>query len=191
MEMIESMDPAVRRKYLETLTGLLPRHSRILELGCGSGLPMTRYLVDSNFHLTGLDISEEQLALAVKNVPEADFIHADMTRLCFRKEIFDGVAAFYSVTHVPRAEHAELLSGISRILKQNGLLVITMGSGELSDTVESDWLGKLMFFSHFDGDTNENLVRKAGFEVISAVNEEEIEPDAPVCFRWIVARKTG
>src|SRR2546423_3353777 len=35
-----------RRRWLDDLLGLLPPHSRLLDLGCGSGIPATRAIVD-------------------------------------------------------------------------------------------------------------------------------------------------
>ncbi len=188
LELIKSMGPAVRNKYMKILMDNLPVRAHVLELGCGAGLPTTKHLA-SRFKVTGVDISEEQLRLVVSNVPDATFILADMTKLSYPNSSFDAVAAFYSITHVPRDEHLGLLTDIYRILKPDGLLVATMGTGDLPDTIESDWLGAPMFFSHFDGDTNVNLVKDSGFRIISAIDEKEMEYESPVCFRWIVARK--
>lgn len=188
LKLIDSMGLAVRDKYLKTLTDSLPAGARILELGCGVGIPMTKDLA-GKFSVMGVDISKEQLLLAIKNVPEASFELADMTRLCFKDNAFDAVAAFYSITHVPRNEHFQLLADIYRILRSGGMLVATMGAGDLPDSVEQDWLGTPMFFSHFDGSRNEALVKKAGFNIISTADENELEHGRPVCFHWIVARK--
>lgn len=188
LKLIGSMGYAVRDKYLKVLTESLPVGARVLELGCGAGVPMTRYLTDK-FSVVGVDISREQLLLATNNVPEAGFVLADMSRLGFKDNAFDAVTAFYSITHVPRNEHFQLLTDIYHILKSGGMLVATMGAGDLPDSVERDWLGRPMFFSHFDGNRNEALIEEAGFNIISATDENELENGRPVCFRWIVARK--
>ena len=188
LKLVESMGTTVREKYLRVLIERLPAGAQILELGCGAGVPMTQRLA-SHFKVIGVDISKEQLVLATRNVPEASFILADMTRLNFTNVAFDAVVAFYSITHVPRNEHFHLLTNIYRMLSPNGLLVATMGAGDSPDTVEPDWLGAPMFFSHFDGNTNVVLISEVGFEIASAIDEREWEYDRPVCFRWIVARK--
>ena len=190
LELVGFMGLKVREKYLKVLFDSLPAGSRILELGCGAGVPMLQRLAD-DFNVVGLDISREQLVLAARNVPKAEFVLADMTRLCFTGATFDAAAAFYSITHVPRDEHLSLLKDIYRILKPSGLLMVTMGAGNLPDTVENDWLGIPMFFSHFNSDKNESLIIEAGFDIISATDEKEWEYDRPVCFHWIVACKPG
>ena len=189
LELVKSMESTVRSKYLTMLNDLLSPGSTILELGCGAGVPMTRRLVDEGFEVTGVDISREQLALAEKNVPESMLIPGDMTELEFNDSSFDAVTAFYSITHIPRNEHSNLLYLIFRILKPGGILIANLGKGDLPDTIEKNWLGKPMFFSHYDADTSEEIIRKTGFEIIRAHDEPEMEYDHPVCFRWFVARK--
>jgi SAM-dependent methyltransferase len=135
-----------------------------------------------------LDISPNQVALARQNAPLASLLRGDMVRLPFREDAFDAVAAFYSMTHVPRVEHASLLAGIARVLRPGGCAVLTMGSADNPDGIDEDWLGAPMFFSHFDGDRNVALVREAGFEIVSAEDERELEYGIPVSFRWVVAR---
>jgi SAM-dependent methyltransferase len=173
------------------LIHLLPNDAIVLELGCGAGVPMTRRLVDEGFKVTGVDISQEQLALAEENVPEASLILGDMTALEFDDNSFDAATAFYSITHIPRVEHADLLSLIYRFLKPGGIFAGNLGRSNLPDSVETDWLGKPMFFSHYDADISEEMIRKTGFEILVADDEPEMEFDHPVCFRWFVARKTS
>ena len=190
LELVKSMGSTVREKYLDTLINLLPTGATVLELGCGAGIPMTRRLVDESLKVTGVDISREQLALAKKNVPEATLFLGDMTELDFDENSFDAIIAFYSITHVPRVEHADLISLIYRILKPGGIFAGNLGRSNLPDTFEADWLGKPMFFSHYDADTSEEMICKTGFEILVADDEPEMEYDHPVCFRWFAARKS-
>lgn len=188
MALVESMDPTVRKKYLAVLEENLPAGARLLELGCGAGIPMTRQLA-KRFRVTGLELSPGQVRQACRNAPQANFVQGDMTELCFADGVFDAVAAFYSLTHVPRAEHGQVLSEAYRVLRPGGLLLVTTGAGDSPDSIEPDWLGAPMFFSHFDGPTNVALVQRAGFTLVSARDEQEFEFGEPVWFCWIVARK--
>lgn len=187
LRLVRSMGPHVREKYLRALAERVPAGGPVLELGCGAGTPMTQAL-SARFRTIGLDISPNQLALARQNAPLASLLRGDMVRLPFREDAFDAVAAFYSMTHVPRVEHASLLAGIARVLRPGGCAVLTMGSADNPDGIDEDWLGAPMFFSHFDGDRNVALVREAGFEIVSAEDERELEYGIPVSFRWVVAR---
>ena len=65
--------PWPRLKRVRAFAADLPRGSRILDVGCGNGLPATRELALSH-EVTGVDISEQQIARARSNVPAATFI---------------------------------------------------------------------------------------------------------------------
>ena len=188
LRLVESMAGShVRTKYLEALAERTASGARVLELGCGAGVPMTQAL-SGRYAVVGLELAANQLALARANAPLASLVRGDMVRLPFGDRAFDGAAAFYSMTHVPRDEHVSLLAEIMRVLRPGGCLVLTMGSSDNPDGVEQDWLGAPMFFSHFDGARNVELVREAGFEVLSDEDEQEFEFGVPVRFRWVIAR---
>ena len=104
---------SVRDQWLARLIALLPTKSRVLDLGCGSGVPVARELARRGHDVVGIDGSARQLSLARLNVSNAHFIHADMTRVEIAPSSFDAVAAFYSITHIPRDEHAHLLGRIA------------------------------------------------------------------------------
>ena len=59
----------VNRNELEEFARLLPKGAKVLDFGCGSGVPVTSFLIKAGFDVTGIDFSEEMLRLARKNVP--------------------------------------------------------------------------------------------------------------------------
>ena len=179
----------VRREQLDRLLALLQPRSRFLELGCGAGEPVTRVL--SQLHdVTAVDVSSTQLALAARHAPLATLIQADMSALDMPEASFDAVVAFYSLTHVPRQRHAELLARIARWLRPGGLFFATMGAEDNPDDYGDDWLGAPMFWSHFDADTNRALVQAAGLDIVEATVIDEDEDGVLVPFLWVDARAT-
>lgn len=179
-----------RSHHASLLMERLPGGSKLLELGCGAGLPTTKMLA-GHFHVTGIDLSTRQIEMARRNVPEATFLQGDMTRLELPAESFDAVAAFYSIIHVPRGEQPGLLRNIAAWLRPGGLFAAAMGIKSAETDVDPDWLGAPMFWSHFDSATNKKLVEEAGLTILSARHETAEEFDAPVTFLWIVAEKPG
>jgi SAM-dependent methyltransferase len=147
-----SRNDPIRLHQLRRLTGLLPARSRVLDIGCGSGIPVAQELARLGHRVTGIDISARQVALARQNVPEAEFIHGDVMGVALPRASFDAVTAFFSLTHLPRSEHAALLACAYGWLRPKGLLLASFGVRE-TDWVEDDWLGVPMFFSHFDAAT--------------------------------------
>jgi ubiquinone/menaquinone biosynthesis C-methylase UbiE len=179
-----------RERYTELLRQRVPKGARILELGCGAGVPTTRELAEQ-YAVIGVDLSAGQLALARQNVPAASLVQADMTRLGLAPASFDAVAAFYSLIHVPRGEQPALLKEITSWLHPGGWLVATMGVHDVEAGYEEDWLGAPMYWSTYDAATNRRLVAEAGLRLVQASEETAAEFGQPVTFLWIVAQKPG
>lgn len=175
-----------RLTYLRKAQDLIPASSRVLELGCGAGIPMTAALADGR-EVTGVDISPRQIELARRNVPAATFLQADMTAVDFPPASFDAVAAFYCLTHVPRDDVPPLLARIRGWLRSGGIFIATMGVEDDPGTIEDDWLGVPMYFSYFTARQNRRLVEEAGFVIDSAEVLIEPEDRFDARFLWVVA----
>lgn len=151
-------------KQLEEFTSLLPKGANILDVGCGAGVPVSKFLVDSGFEVIGIDFSDTMLGLARENAPQAKFIKMDMNQLDFQDNSFDGLTAFYSIIHVPREKHAELFQGFHRILRPGGIMLVSMGSSEWEGN--EDFHGAKMFWSHYAPEKSVQMIKEAGFEII-------------------------
>jgi SAM-dependent methyltransferase len=179
-----------RLRALELADHRIPAGADVLELGCGAGVPMTVRLAAGR-RVTGVDISAEQIRRARLNVPDATFVQADLATLEYPPASFDAVVAFYSLTHVPRDEHALLLARIRRWLRPGGLFLASLGVEDDPGTVEEGWLGVDMYFSHFSARVSRRLVETAGLVIEQAdvVTEPEDRHDAR--FLWVVAHAPG
>lgn len=179
-----------RARYTAVLLDRLSDGARVLELGCGAGIPTTQQLAQ-RFSITGVDISSKQIRRARRNVPNATFICADMCQVEFPPASFDAVTAFYSIFHVPREEHAALFRTIATWLRPGGLLVAAMGVGSMEGDLVDDWLGfgSPMYWSSYDSGTNRVLIEQAGFQIVSAQKETAEEDGMPITFLWVVAER--
>jgi SAM-dependent methyltransferase len=181
-------DPRYRVEYLHYLLDLLPSGANVLELGCGSGLPVAR-AVSENHSYIGVDISEEQLKLARKNAPQGRYVKADMSAIAFHRESLDAVVAFYSIFHVPRAEHPSLVEKIASWIRPGGLFVANFGARDDPGSVD-EWVEEVpMFWSSYDADTNMNLLRAAGFHSLRSEVLANFEDEREVYFLWIIGQK--
>lgn len=177
-----------RARYLSVFCGLVPEGARVLELGCGAGSRVTHELA-SRYRLVAVDISARSVEQARQDIPGAEFLHRDMTEVEFPPATFAGVAAFYSIIHVPREEHGPLLTRIGCWLGPGGVFVGAFGVFDAPGTYEEDWLGARMFWSSYDAETGRGLVEQAGLEIEHAVVETAEEDGKPASFLWMVARK--
>ena len=110
-----------RERYLRALFELVPEGSAVLDLGCGTGIPMTARL-SGRYSVVGVDVSPRQVARARCNVPSAAFACADMATVQFAPASFDAVFASYSLIHVPRRLQAGLLRSMREWLRPGGWL---------------------------------------------------------------------
>ena len=180
-------DPKVA--YVEQLSALLDAGARVLELGCGAGEPCTRILAE-RFDVTGVDISAEQLGRARARIPNARFVHADLTTLELDPESYDAVVAIYVLNHVPRELLPGLLDRVAASLVPGGLFLASFGAGD-TPAWTGDWLGTTMFFSSWDAPTNRRLLLEAGFQLAhdELVTIHEPEPNGPATFQWVLGRR--
>ncbi len=157
-------DRASSVPYLEELDGRLAADSLILDLGCGAGLPVDRWLIDHGHRVIGLDISDAMLTLARRNVPEASYQLRDMATLKEDEYSVDAVVSFFAMFHVDRRYHRDLLCRIRSYLQEGGLFLVTTGRSDWEG--EEDFLGVQMLWSHFDKAANRELIKDRSFTVL-------------------------
>ena len=176
-------------RWLRELLERLPDGARVLELGCGRGVPATREIAKRH-QVVGVDISSSQIALARHHVPEATLVHADVMDLELPPESYDAIVSFYMFGHIPPAEQRELVERIAAWLRPGGWLLTTMGADEdVPEMVEDDWLGAPMYFAGVGRETSLGVLGGAGFDVLRSEVVPQVEHGEEVPFLWVLARK--
>jgi ubiquinone/menaquinone biosynthesis C-methylase UbiE len=179
----QQRDKFKSNELLAGFSSLLPPGGHVLDVGCGAGVPVARFLVGTGFKVTGVDVSSSMLKLARVHVPGANFVKMDMRQLEFDDAFFDGICAFYSLFHVPREEHFQILIGFNRLLRQDGILLFSSGRG-VWEGIE-DFHGAPMFWSYPDCEVTRQLVVDAGFTVLLS----EVQEHGGEKHYWVMARK--
>ena len=101
-----------------------PLHSlSVLDVGCGTGTT-DRVLMPRVGGLHGVDISEEMLAKARINVPNADYAWYDGEKLPFTDGIFDAAIAICVLHHVPVSNRFKFVSEMVRVVRPGGVVAI-------------------------------------------------------------------
>ncbi|QKY19096.1 class I SAM-dependent methyltransferase [Halolamina sp. CBA1230] len=155
-------DPADNEGLVD-LRESLPADPRLLDLGCGAGEGPLQFLPAER--AVGLDFSGEQLRLARERV-DADLVSGEMTALPFAADSFDAVTAFYSVIHLPIADHADCYAEVERVLRRDGEFLFSIGddwAGENDDWLDS---GEGMAWSFPAIEETERLLEAAGLTVV-------------------------
>jgi SAM-dependent methyltransferase len=88
----------------------------------------------------GIDASAAMVATARRLNPELEFLVGNFFPLDFPDGTLAGIAAFYSLIHVPRADLGLTVSELARVLQTGGRLLISLhaGTGEVTRTALHD-----------------------------------------------------
>jgi SAM-dependent methyltransferase len=175
------------------LAGCLPAGSRVLDVGCGTGTPTARRLVDAGLRVTGIDISPGMLAIAERDVPEADFRLLDVLDAGDSLGEFSGIVAFFSLLMLPRTDIPRALRRLRGLLRPGGHLALGMVEADLDD-VPIHFLGSSVRVSGYVRDELRTLVEEAGFEVLDlrhlsyAPASTELPPEVQL---FVYCRRAG
>ena len=160
--------------WLRRLERRVPPGSRVLDLGCGNGIPVAREL-SRRHRVTGVDLSETQVGRARTLVPGAEFVCADMTAVEFEPASFEVVTAFFSIINVPFDEQPRLIRNVAEWLVPGGHFLAIVGKVKGS-WIEENWRGVkgvAMFYSHAGLTETRASFAAAGLEIV----EEGTEPE--------------
>lgn len=118
----EVQEPLARPLY-ETVFGRagMGPWTGLLDVGCGAGLAC-RIAASRGAHVTGVDASEELLAVARARLPNADFRQADLEELPFADGSFDLVTSFNALQYAGNPGAA--LAEAARVLRYRGVVAI-------------------------------------------------------------------
>ena len=160
--------------WIDQLERRLPAGGRVLDVGCGCGVPVARAVAAAGHQVTGIDLSDVQIGRARRLVPTGTFVRGDITELDWPPASFDAVVALYSIIHVPVGAQPALLAAFGRWLVDGGVLLLTAGATAWTGS-EQGWLGgdAEMSWSQADAATYREWLADAGFDVL----DEDYVPD--------------
>ena len=153
----------IERFYLETLLANVKPCPLLLDLGCGSGEPIARFLIENGCKLTGVDSSAAMIAMCKKRFPAMEWIQADMRNLCLSQQ-FDALIAWDSFFHLGQSAQRSMFPIFASHLTHQGLLLFTSGSenGEVYGTMN----GHRVYHASLDSAAYRALLEAHGFEVL-------------------------
>jgi SAM-dependent methyltransferase len=142
------------------------------DMGCGPG-QVAHYLHERGAQVCGVDLSPEMVVRARCLNPGIDFRQGDMLALDVEDGAWAGIAAFYSIIHIPRDDVVGALREFRRVLRPGGRVLLTFHIGDEVKHLEEWWGHKVCVdFLFFRSDEMAGYLKSAGFEV-----EEIIERD--------------
>jgi SAM-dependent methyltransferase len=138
--------------------------ARVLDIGCGTGMPTVAQLVAAGCEVTGIDLSARMCEFARANVPGALFRQADVFDLDPADGQYEAIVSFFTLLNLPKARMGEALSLIHKLLVPGGWFCLSMVEADLDD-VPIPFLGSEIRVTGYLRDDLRALVQEAGFIV--------------------------
>jgi len=171
------------RAWIDRFVDLMQPGSTVLDIGCGSGIPIARYLVGRGNAVTGVDGSPEMIALFRSNLPEETAEVADMRSLNLDRR-YGGLIAWDSLFHLTPHDQRMMFSIFRDHLETNAPLLFTSGPafGESIGKLE----GEPLYHASLDPDEYRRLLDLHGFDVIKYVS---VDPDCGRRTIWLARQR--
>jgi len=158
------------RKWLDRFAASLEPAASILDLGCGAGEPVSRYLIEQDFRLTGVDYSQSMIEIAATRFPKHDWLVQDMRNLQLERQ-FDGIISWDGFFHLSQDEQRRFFQSLAELLNDNAVLLFTIGTGngEVTGTVA----GQTVYHASLEPDEYRQIMTAHGFGNIEILIEDQ------------------
>lgn len=166
----------INQYHLNKFISMLPKKAKVLDAGCGPGRDV-QYFKDYGLDVTGIDASGEMIKEAKKNVKGAKFKKMDMAKTKFKDKTFDGIWASGSIIHEEKCDVQKILEELKRILKDKGVLYISVKEGQGSEVKREEvYNNEPRPFFYYTVPEIEETIMQAGFQITySGFNEDVLK----------------
>lgn len=160
---------------------LIPEQGRLLDLGCGTGIPYARFMAEQGFTVTGVDLSKEMVKVASVNVPSACFVQMSMTDIPYIDE-FDGVVSSFSMLLLPPELFKEAAKRIHQALHNGGLFYLSLNeppnaSEDPDKEAYVNVMGQDMYSRAYMVDEIEEIFTGLGFQRVKFHRETQFSEE--------------
>ena len=161
----------LEQKYLDLFMSYLQPNAHVLDIGCGSGHPIAAYLIEKGFQVTGIDGSQELLNIAKIKCPKLHTVYGDIRTVTLNNK-YDGLLEWWCLFHIPKQDHAKMISRFASWIKPGGFLEFTTGDKDYEDT-SSDMLNQELSFYSLDPQLYEKHLKENGFKILLREYDQE------------------
>lgn len=175
----------VERKWMDHFQAMTQADAAVLDLGCGSGEPVARYLIEAGHPVTGVDSSPALIGLCRGRFPDQDWQLGDMRNLCLGRR-FGGIIAWNSFFHLTPDNQRAMWPIFRDHAAPGAALMFT--SGPAAGEALGEYRGETLYHASLDPADYRALADTHGFDVVSYVPEDQECGGLTV---WLMRKRPG
>ena len=152
------------------------KDDKILDIGCGGGVNIEKFLKLTTNIVDGLDYSEVSVLESIKRNQKAvdsgrcRVMHADVSNMPIEEMTYDLVSAFETIYFWPDIENT--FKKVFKIIKANGQFLIAQGTdGNHPD--DEKWLSTVEGMKVYTADKLKRYLLNAGFSSVDCFKKED------------------
>jgi trans-aconitate methyltransferase len=157
------------KAWLDRFLALVPAKASILDLGCGSGEPIARYLIETGHDVAGVDSSSALIDICKTSFPGQNWMVADMRKLSLDRR-FDGLIAWDSFFHLGHVDQRRMFPTFRMHAASKAALMFTTGPAH--GEAVGNFHGEPLYHASLDPAEYSSLLNQNGFRVVWHVVED-------------------
>lgn len=162
-------DLDIEQKWLDRFLTLVKPFGTILDVGCGSGQPIDKYLIDLGYIVSGIDASAPLIDICRRRFPDNTWLTDDM-RYFDLKRRFDGIIAWDSMFHLMPNDQRAMFEVFRKHAAPKAVLMFT--SGPSYGEVVGEFCNEPLYHASLDADEYTRLLKQHGFKVIEHITSD-------------------
>lgn len=158
------------RGWLDRFCALVSPGGPVLDMGCGAGEPIARYVSEHGHAVTGVDSSPAMIAKFRARLPGEQVLVADMRALSLGR-LFQGILAWDSFFHLCHEDQRRMFPVFRMHAAPGAALMFTSGPayGEAMGHLE----GEPLYHASLDAAEYRTLLDDAGFGIVATLAEDQ------------------
>jgi trans-aconitate methyltransferase len=150
------------RAWLDRFLGCVPSAGTILDVGCGMGEPLARYMIARGFTVVGIDSSPSMIDYCRARFPDAEWLVTDMREMLLGRR-FSGLLAWDSFFHLHIDDQRAMFARFASHTLPGAPLLFTAGPAE--GVAIGSYCGEPLYHASLDPKEYKRLLTSNGFAV--------------------------
>lgn len=157
------------RGWLDRFRDLLPAPATVLDIGCGCGEPIARYLIEQGCDVVGIDSAPEMIAMCRSRFSDDIWHVADMRSVALGRT-FNGILAWDSFFHLSHDDQRLMFPLFRAHAAPGAALMFT--SGPSHGEAIGSYRGEPLYHASLDAAEYRALLGSNGFDVVAHLVED-------------------